>query len=163
MLEILKSIGNGTPHEYSHDQVYTPISPRKTLPTNASKTPNKHYEKNIWYDKMGVRYSLINNSLIISARDFLPETIIDYINSIPNHLNVNIIISINSRPNEVVGFNMLCDSLARIPSNKEIILDISNLKMGIGCSLEIENLPTNVKISNCIDIAKGKEEIPFFW
>ena len=162
MLEILKNIGKGTPHEYSHDRVYTLIPSRKTLTTNANKTPDKHYEKNIWYDKLGVRYSLINNSLIINAQDFLPETIVDYINSIPNNLNLNIIISINSRPNEVAGFNMLCDSLSRIPSNKEIILDISNLKMGIGCSLEIENLPTNVKISNCIDIVKGKEEIPFF-
>lgn len=162
MLEILKSIGKGTSHEYSHDRFCPALPPRKSLTPNVNKTPNIIHCDSIWYDKMGVCYKLINNSLFISANDFLPETIVDYINSIPNNLNLNIIISINSRPNEVAGFNMLCNALSRIPSNKEITLNIGELRTGIGCSLEIENLPPNVKISNCIDIDKGKEERPFF-
>ena len=161
MLEILKNVGIGTPHEYSHNQVYaSSLPPRKSIQINIEQKSNLQYNKNIWYDKIGICYKLIDNNLIITAKDFFPETIVDYINALPN--NLNIILSIMTRPNEMAGLNMLCSLLSRTSLNKSIILDISNLKMGIGCSLEIENLPTNVKISNCVNISNGKEDNPFF-
>ena len=113
--------------------------------------PRTESNKNIWYDKQRIKYSLKRNTLTITSNDYFSETIIDYINAIPANLNLDIILEINTSLNETAGFNMLCDAFSRIPTNREVILNITNMRFGNGVALNIESLPSNVKVSNVID------------
>lgn len=160
MLDILKSVGKNTPHEYARDLVIAPM-PRKRG-DNRPVTSGIKIDRTIWYDKMGICYKLINDTLCITTNGLFPESIVDYINSIPNNMNIKIVMRLFIGSNEVAGFNMLCDMLARIPTNKLITLDISDFKIGVGCDLAFERLPSNVKISNCIDSSLGEEQNPFY-
>lgn len=160
MLDILKSIGACTDHEYSHDQILRSLPPRKNDTQNNEKRVT--VDENIWFDKIGIRYCLSNNNLFISAKEQIPESIIDYINAIPNNLDIKVIITIDANVNEVAGFNALCSALTYKKCNKEIILNVSDLRFGLGCTLEIDKLPMNVKISNCIDLTKRCELQSFY-
>lgn len=162
MIKILKSIGNGTAHEYSGDLIIKSLPSRRGEIINFSTSLDEKRIENIWYDKLGIRYSLIENVLIIENKDFFPETIVEYINSIPDALNLNIVMKINTRANEVAGFNMLCDTLSSVSTKRNIILDMSDLKFGDGVAFDVERLPFNVKITNVINNNSKKEE-KYFW
>ena len=162
MLKLLKSIGNGTEHEYQTDEIVAlSLPPRRSSKNTTFTHPRTESNKNIWYDKQRIKYSLKRNTLTITSNDYFSETIIDYINAIPANLNLDIILEINTSLNETAGFNMLCDAFSRIPTNREVILNITNMRFGNGVALNIESLPSNVKVSNVID-NKEQQELPFY-
>ena len=156
-LDILKNAGENTPHKFFQHLVNPELPPRRGK--NASFSLQKQIIQNVWYDQCGINYSYLqeNNILRICAMEFFPETIVDYINSIPSSLKTNIVLEIRCGSMETAGFNMLCDLLSRLKTSRSIIIDMSNMKFGYGTTLDIEKLPHNVKISNVIN-AKGKED-----
>ena len=60
-------------------------------------------------------------------------------------------LKIKTKPNEVAGFNILCNLLSTYPTNRKIIIDITDMEFCEKISLDIENLPNNVNISSLID------------
>lgn len=149
MLEILKQIGKGTTYEFKENAIFTPLPRRNGASTGPKKTID-----NEWYDKNGTHYKLVNNVLYIITKDFFPNevySIIDYINEMPKNSGLTIMLKIKSKPNETEGFNMLCNLLSTYPTSQRIIIDITEMEFCEKVSLDIDNLPNNVKISSLID------------
>ncbi len=157
MLEILKTIGRGTVHELSRYQTAMPR--RREQGASVNEMP---YDPNYWYDKLGISYKIASHTLIITARDYFPDSIVDYINAIPPEVNLNIALVINSHDNEMAGFNMLCGALKNVRPYHPITISLTELYFGGCCSLEVEDLPDNVKISNCLSEYTGEEIDPFY-
>ena len=153
MLEVLKQIGNGTPHQFS---TYLIVP---SLPNRNGKKSDMSYREfsNVWFDIHQIKYSFLNGNLLIQSCDFFPESIVEYINSIPNNFNGCIILEIISSHNETAGLNMLFDSLSRLKTNHEILINLSDTCIGEGVSLEYSHLPSNVKITSLLDRTLLKE------
>ncbi len=103
---------------------------------------------NEWHDKSGNKYKIHGNTLCITARDyFLDEgySIVDYINQLPQGLTV--ILKINSKANELAGYNMLFNQLSVYPVNKNVVVDMTKLEFSELATFDIERLPDNVKIT----------------
>lgn len=150
MLDSLKTIGKGTTYEFCKQALFTPLPKRNSNNVIAFK----EVIDNEWYDKSGICYKLVNNVLYIVANDYFPNegfSIVDYINEIPENYGFTIMLKIKSKSNETAGFNMLCNLLSTNPTKKKIIIDITGMEFCEKVSLDIEELPNNVKISSLID------------
>lgn len=157
MLDFLKQIGKGTTYEFRDQAIFTPLPKR-----NGVSTIPKTVIDNEWYDNNGTKYELANNVLYITTKNFFPNegySIIDYINEIPKNLNLTIMLKVKSKPNEVAGFNMLCNLLSTCPTSQRIIIDITEMEFCEKVSLDIDNLPNNVKITSLIDRALNENDI----
>ena len=149
MLEILKQIGKGTSYEFRNHAIFTPLPKRNDISTDTKKVINTE-----WYAKNGTYYKLVNNILYITTMNFFPNegySIIDYINEIPENSNITIMLKIKSKPNETAGFNMLCNMLSTYPTKQRIIINITEMDFCEKVSLDIDNLPNNIKIASLID------------
>lgn len=149
MIQTLKQIGKGTTYEFKNHSMFTPLPSR-----NGATTAHKYIIDNEWYDKSGVHYKLSKDILCISVNDFFPNdgySIIDYINEIPDGLDLTIMLRIKSKPNEMAGLNMLCNLLSTYLTRKNVVIDITDMEFCEKVSLDIDNLPDNVKLTSLID------------
>ena len=149
MLEIMKQIGKGTLYGFRNHAIFTPLPKRNGISTDTKKVINTE-----WYANNGTYYKLVDDILYIATMDFFPNegySIIDYINEIPENSNITIMLKIKSKPNETAGFNMLCNMLSTYPTKQRIIIDITEMDFCEKVSLDIDNLPNNIKISSLID------------
>ena len=159
-LEIIKKSGENTPHKLARPvYVATSLPRRSTSPAPVQESVQRKIVPNDWYDQYGIRYTYKeeNKVLMICASEVFPDSIVDYINSLPGNLGITIVLKVSSRKNEVAGFNVLCDTLSRSHLNKNIIISTEDMRFGRGVSLDIERLPETVKISNVMNY-EGKEE-----
>ena len=149
MVDSLKQIGKGTTYAFKNQAIFTPLPSR-----NGDRRVVETIIDNEWYDKGGVRYKLSNDKLYMSVNNCFPNdgySIIDYINDIPANLNITIVLKIKSKPNEIAGLNMLFNLFCNYPTNRNVVIDITDMEFGEKVSLDIDNLPDNIKISSLID------------
>lgn len=149
MIQTLKQIGKGTTYEFRNHSMFTPLPSR-----NGVSTAHKSIIDNEWYDKSGVHYKLSKDTLCISVNDFFPNdgySIIDYINEIPDGLDLTIMLRIKSKPNEMAGLNVLCNLLSTYLTRKNVVIDITDMEFCEKVALDIDNLPDNVKLTSLID------------
>ena len=150
MLAIFKNIGKGTSYEFNKHALYTPLPSR-----NRSEEKVKMSEiDNEWCDKHGNKYNLSDNILLITANEFFPNegySVIDYINEIPESVDVTIMLKVKTKKNEVAGFNELCNMLSTYPTKKDLILNVTEMEFCETMSLDIDELPSNIKITSQMD------------
>lgn len=160
MLDTLKEIGKGTLYEFDKHRIKFPLP--STHGNLISEKPS--IIENEWFDKSGQHYYLKDKTLFITAKDYFQEdgyNIVDYINSIPKDSGITINLKINSSPNEVAGFNILCNLLSTYPTSNNIILNITEMKFNENINLYIDNLPDNVKITSMLDVNSKEENYIF--
>lgn len=150
MLDIFKTVGKGTSYEFNKHVLFTHLPSKNTNDDNIEQS----IIDNEWYDRRGNRYKLVDDVLLITANEFFPDegySVVDYINEIPLNMDLTIMLKVKSKTNEVAGFNMLCDLLSMHPVKQKIIIDITEMEFCEKVSLNIDNLPKNVKITSMID------------
>lgn len=156
MINKLKEIGKGTIYEFSKYRLETLLPSRN----RNSESYSEKVINNEWYDKGGNHYKLLDNVLFITANDYFPESefsIVEYINQLPKECTI--VLKIKSKPNNVAGYNMLFNRLSVFPINKNVIIDISKLSFSEKIALDIEKIPTNVKITSLLNgTIEEKEE-----
>jgi hypothetical protein len=153
-LDIIKQTGNGTIHQL-YKQVRTPYKNKQSsnMQLETRFTPNQ------WFDQLGIRYEYFEDSKVleIDFNKLFTESILNYINSIPNDLGISIIFNFYNNE-DIQELNSVFNSLSRIYTNKPIIIDVNYATFDEGINLEIEHLPSNVRISN-LYFEKGIESV----
>lgn len=163
MIDFYKNIAKGTEYEFLNNKTTSSYFPRKiTNSTHVNKKLPIKIIENEWYDKQGCSYRLQDNALYINAYDYFsntPYSVADYINEIPNGEISLVILIISSRSNELAGFNELCYELSKKRTKINILLDMTNMKFSEkGVSLELEGLPSNVKITCMMNYYNNQED-----
>jgi hypothetical protein len=101
-----------------------------------------------WGDMLGINYSLTGHTLTIRSANLIPDSIIKHINSIDNSIKI---IFLFGSDNNIHHVNYLLNILSNNRTNKDIIVDLTSLKFSQFDSIELENLPNNIKITNTKD------------
>lgn len=116
------------------------------------------YGSRAWMDVYGIKYRIVDNTLIITnprENQLIPPTIIDHINALPD--GVNVVFNLGYDFN-TTGLNLLLEALTNKESNKKIVLDVTCMDFKIGEAISLWDLPNNVSISNTVPLSKN----PYF-
>lgn len=105
---------------------------------------------NSWMDIYGIKYRYVarEDTLIITSPEdnqLIPDTIIDHVNALPD--GVKVIFNLGGTFN-ITGLNLLLESFSHKKSNKNIVIDVTNMHIRIKDNISLWDLPKNVKISN---------------
>lgn len=156
ILDILKKAGANTPHQFAGNIIERSLPPRRD---QVVKTPSTiKVLENQWRDQLEIRYEYLEEYRILEIfpTNSFPDSIVSYINNIPDEVNIIIYLWFHFRNNVVTEFNMICDALSRIKTTKPIIINTSHTLFGCDVVLDIFDLPENVKITNvCYEIGAG--------
>lgn len=112
---------------------------------------------NSWRDIYGIKYRYVagEDTLIITSPDdnqLIPDTIIEHVNALPD--GVKVIFNLGGTFN-ITGLNLLLESFSHKKSNKNIVIDVTNMHIRIKDNISLWDLPKNVKISNTCAMSKS--------
>jgi len=109
---------------------------------------------NDWFDKNGNEYILSKNILTICINNEINGngyTVVDYINEIPDSIKLDIVLRVSSSKEGILQFNSLCELFKSISPKRNVVIDITNLKIGENEELIFDSLIQNVKISSILN------------
>ena len=138
---------------------------------NLPRRNDRKQTKTSWVDQVDIRYTYDiekkDTLVICSPLGFYPDSIMDYINNLPEEIKV-VVLKIDCKDTGTAGINMLMDLLRRVRPKKNIILPVGNYQMGEDTAFEYYRLPNNVKITNTFSSSKSTDdkyygENPFDW
>lgn len=103
-----------------------------------------------WMDINGIRYRYaddIDTLMIISGdkNQLIEPSVIDQINALPD--GVKVIFNLGYSSN-VTGLNLLLQAFTYNECNKDVIIDITHVNMKNKDNIFLDDLPSNVKVSN---------------
>ena len=114
----------------------------------------ERYGSRAWMDIYGIKYRVIDNTLIITSpreNQLIPPTIIDHINALPDEVKVVFNLGYDF---STTGLNLLLEAFSNKESNKNIVLDVTCMNFKIGEAISLWDLPDNIKISNTASMSK---------
>ena len=115
---------------------------------------NNNSTKNTWYDNRNVYYKFENNTLVINKKGYYDSEFINYLNAMPDTINI----IIDMKDNTIDECNISFDSYRNNYTNKNIIINLSDNIFSSNAQIDFSNLPNNIKISSLFNKKTNHED-----
>lgn len=147
-MNILKMIQNINPHNYVKG-----ISRNHLRHVKEGSNEYRQYIYSQWFDKYNISYSYDeehSNILNINISNNCPSTIVRYINSLPNCIDI-VVIEVIDKAKKTDSLNKVLELLSKYKTSKNIFFSTTYSRFKVRERINAANLPSNVKIGNIIN------------